>query len=144
MQRAVGWLWIIEFFGSLAAANAQTPAAPTPVTKYDGTYAFVSATKVNETYTDRSGRMKQCGNLSPRTSLTIENGHARFNLQQGTVASRGEFITRNMSPAPVGHGGFIAGWEIIAVGRIDENGAARARWANYDCSYDLIWQKASK
>jgi hypothetical protein len=139
-------LWIVGFFGLAAPANAQTSGTPSaaPITKYDGTYAFVSATNVNETYTDRAGRLKQCQNLSPRTSLTIENGHARFNLQEGTVASRGELTTRNMSPAPVGHGGYIPGWEITAVGRIDENGTVRARWTDYNCSHDLIWQKVSK
>jgi hypothetical protein len=144
MQRGIGRLWIVGFFGWFAAANAQTPSSSPAGTVFDGTYAFVSATKVNETYTDRAGRLKQCGNLSPPTSLTIENGHARFNLQEGTVASRGEFTTRNMSPAPVSHGGFMPGWEIIAVGRIDENGTVRARWANYNCSYDLIWAKEPK
>lgn len=144
MRKRVGWLWLVFFFVPLAAANAQTPSPSPPVTKFDGTYAFVSVTKVNETYTDTVGRTKPCGNLAPRTSLTIENGHARFNLQEGTVASRGEFRTRNTSPGPVGHGGYIPGWEIIAVGRVDENGTVRARWANYDCSYDLVWQKVAK
>jgi hypothetical protein len=144
MEKGPRWLWIAGFFAWFAAANAQTPSASPPVTKFDGAYAFVSVTKVNETYTDRAGRLKQCGNLSPRTSLTVENGHARFNLQEGTVASQGEFRTRNTSPGPVGHGGYIPGWEIIAVGRIDENGTVRARWANYDCSYDLVWQKVAK
>jgi hypothetical protein len=49
MQKRIGWFWIIGFFGLLAAADAQTPSPPAVTTQFDGTYAFVSATKLNET-----------------------------------------------------------------------------------------------
>jgi len=50
MQKHVGWLWIIGFFGLTAAATARAPSPPAATTQFDGTYAFVSATRVNETY----------------------------------------------------------------------------------------------
>jgi hypothetical protein len=40
-----------------AAAQAQTSAA---VPTFDGTYSFVSATKLSETYVDGGGRVRQC------------------------------------------------------------------------------------
>ena len=62
MKKAAVMRFTLGLFAYLAAANAQTPSPPTPVTKYDGTYAFVSSTKVNETYTDTcSGRLETCG-----------------------------------------------------------------------------------
>lgn len=51
MQKSVGWAWIVGFLGLLAAADAQTPPPPTSGTQFDGTYVFVSAARVNETYT---------------------------------------------------------------------------------------------
>ena len=62
MQKNIGWLWIVGFFGLVPAANAQTAAPSAANTQFDGNYAFVSATKVNETYTTTwTTRMGQCG-----------------------------------------------------------------------------------
>ncbi len=141
MQRRVYWVCAVVFFALTTAAIAQTPSAPTPVTKYNGIYAFMSLTKVKETYTDTVGRLKPCGDLPRPTSLIVANGRARFNRQEGMVGTRGELELRNVSPAPVGHAGFMPGWDVLTSGRIDENGTARAGWSDYDCSYDLIWRK---
>jgi hypothetical protein len=50
MRKEIIWLWTIGFFGLLAAADAQTASPPAANTQFDGTYAFVSATTVNETF----------------------------------------------------------------------------------------------
>jgi hypothetical protein len=51
MKKHSVWLWVVGFFGWLAAADGQTAPPTAVVTQFDGTYAFVSATKMNETYT---------------------------------------------------------------------------------------------
>jgi hypothetical protein len=144
MQKHVGWLWIAGFFGLLAAADAQTPSSPA-ATQFDGTYAFVSSAKVNETYTATgTNRIGQCGDLPPRGPLTIENGHARYNLQEGTIGPQGELAMR-LAPSPATrHAGASPGIESITSGRIDGNGTVRARRMGYYCSHDLIWQKVPK
>jgi hypothetical protein len=40
MQKAIGFLCIIGFFGWLTAADAQPPPSPTAGTQFDGTYAL--------------------------------------------------------------------------------------------------------
>jgi hypothetical protein len=62
MQKDIGWLWIVGFFGLVSAAGAQAPSSPTASTQFDGTYRFVSSVKLNETYTTSRGgeRMGQC------------------------------------------------------------------------------------
>ena len=103
MRKHIGWWWIIGLF-AMVAANAQTPQPPTPVTKYDGAYAFVSATKVNETFTTLGAeRLRRCGDLW-EGPLTIVNGHARYDDQEGTVGPHGELAMR-LDPEPVGKGG---------------------------------------
>jgi hypothetical protein len=106
MQKHIGWLGIVGFFGLVAAANAQTPPAPTPVTKYDGTYTIVSSTKVNETYITRQNRMGQCPDriVGP---LSVVSGQAHFvNITagpyrfaspnfEGKVGSNGELEMRS-------------------------------------------------
>ena len=77
MQTHIGWLWIVGFFGLLAAANAQTALRPAANTQFDGTYAFVSSTKVNETSRDFKNRELQCPDRSAG-ALTILNGAARY------------------------------------------------------------------
>jgi hypothetical protein len=146
MHKPIGWLWIAGFFSLVAAANAQTPSSSAAGIKYDGTYAFVSSTKVNETYmTTGTTRIGRCGGLPPRGPLTIVNGHARYNLQEGTVGSQGELAMRFLAPSPFGRcGGCSPGVEIITRGRIDGNGTVRARRIGYYCSHDLVWQKVSK
>src|SRR5215469_15248531 len=48
MQQHTGWMCVFAFFALLAAADAQAPASPTVSTQFDGTYAFVSGTKVGD------------------------------------------------------------------------------------------------
>jgi hypothetical protein len=69
-----------DFSVLLAAADAQTPSPPA-VTQFDGTYAFVSSTRVNETYAvPGSNRIGQWGRSARaeriRPPLTIANGQA--------------------------------------------------------------------
>lgn len=142
MRRAVWLLWIIGLYGSIAAADAQTD------TQFDGTYAFVSATKVNETYRTADNRPRQCPEIRKVGPLVIVNGQARYStsrsdqiLNEGTVGLQGELAMRYVEPINLGT---KPGFEIITHGRIDDNGMVRARrMANY-CSFDLIWQKAPK
>jgi hypothetical protein len=42
------WSCVAIFFALSITANTQNRPAATPITKYDGTYAFASQTKVNE------------------------------------------------------------------------------------------------
>ncbi len=142
--RAAGWLWIIGFFGWFAAANAQTQPPSTPVTAFDGTYVFVSATKVNETYTTRgTEHILRCGDYKGGP-LIIVNGQARYlgRYYQGTIGPRGELAMRNV-PEPVKWGG-IPGVEKFISGGIDKDGTVRARQISGGCSYDLILRKESK
>jgi hypothetical protein len=60
MTKSNGWLAIGGIFSLFATAEAQTPALSTATTAFDGTYAFVSSTKVTETYMSVTGRMGQC------------------------------------------------------------------------------------
>ena len=151
MHKTVGLLWIAGFFGLLAGADAQTASPPAASTQFDGTYTFVSATKLTETYAMRgSNRIGRCGDYSGRP-LSIANGQARyagFGLAaagfEGTVGPQGELAMRLAStPAPRGAGA-SPGFEITFNGRIDNNGTIRARRMGVLCSYDVIWQKEAK
>jgi hypothetical protein len=146
MQQSIPWLWLVGVFGFSAVALAQTPAQP-PVSAYDGTYAFVSATKVNETYAvTGTNRIVQCTDrrVGP---LTIVNGQARYSYNrqcghelEGTVGSQGELAMRLATPGRTASSWF----EVITHGRIDGNGTVSARQINNRCNYDLIWRKKSK
>ncbi len=148
MQNRGGWLWVVGILGFSAAANAQAPPASAAGTRFDGTYAFVSSTKVNEAYTG-SARMIQC--LDRKAGpLTIVNGQAQysgFGLRTpyeftGTVGSKGELAMQSAA-APVIRGD-RPGIEIIVQGRIDGNGTVSARQIGNLCSYDFIWQKVPR
>jgi hypothetical protein len=82
MQKHIGWFWMIGFFGLIATADAQTASPPAASTQFDGTYAFVSRTKMNETYAvTRSNRIGQCGGTGKgnhRRPLTIASGQAQY------------------------------------------------------------------
>ena len=79
MQKHFVWLWLVGFFGLVVAADAQTPSSSAANTQFGGTYAFVSSTRVNETYTvTGSNRFGQCGKMRRLGPLTIVNGQARF------------------------------------------------------------------
>jgi hypothetical protein len=152
MPQHIGWLWILGLFGLLAAANAQTASPPTATTQFDGTYAFVSATKLKETYTTRvTNRIGRCGDYTGRP-LTITNGQARYpglgRLTsagfEGTVGPQGELALRLASTPATRAAGASPGVEIIINGKIESNGTVRARQIGYGCSYDLSWQKQTR
>jgi hypothetical protein len=146
MQKYIIWSWILGIFGFSAAAIAQTPPASTAGTRFDGTYRFVSSTKLNENYMTGTTRIGQCSDrrVGP---LTIVNGQARYNYNrqldwkvEGTVGSQGELAMRLV--APIGsHKSFF---EIFVNGRVEGNGTVSARQISYRCNYDLIWQKRVK
>jgi hypothetical protein len=81
MQKHIGWFCIVGFVAMLTTANAQNPSPATAISQFDGTYAFVSSTKVDQTYTNRNGPMLQCPDfqLGP---LTIANGGHRDDHQR--------------------------------------------------------------
>src|ERR1700739_4339032 len=79
MKREVGWLSIFGPIAFLDAAAAQTPSPPSAGTQYDGTYAFVSATTLNETYmTTWRTRMGRCGDIRRMGPLPIAAGRAQY------------------------------------------------------------------
>jgi len=137
MQRRFGFLWIVGFLGVLAAAEAPAPASAQ--TQFDGTYRFVSSTKVNQTYTTRQGQFGQCPdrNAGP---LTIKQGQAQYTSAtghrlRGTVGPQGELTMRSVSATisrPI---------ELNANGTVDGTGTVHARQIANSCSYDFVWQK---
>jgi hypothetical protein len=146
MQKHVGLLCLVGFFRLVAAADAQTASPPAASTQFDGTYAFVSSAKVNETYTTPSGRMGRCRDLKAGP-LTIINGRVQYSgsgglLFEGSVGSHGE-LTMRAVPSPTS-GGSSPGVEIMTSGMIDGNGTLRARRIDNNCSYDLVRQRQSK
>jgi hypothetical protein len=145
-EKRVEWLGTVGFFGLISGANAQTPSPSTATTQFDGTYAFVSSAKVNETYTTPSGRMGRCRDLKAGP-LTIINGRVQYSgssglLFEGRVGSHGE-LTMRAVPSPTS-GGSSPGVEIMTSGIIDGNGTLRARRIDSNCSYDLVRQRESK
>ena len=151
MRKYAGWRWIVVTFVMLAAAHAQTPPTGPPVTKYDGTYAFVSWVSMNKTYvTIGTERVARCGiwQLQRRRSLTIVKGHAHHPGPhrdfEGTVGPQGDFIMR-AAAEPYGRcAGCFPGLERSITGRIDDNGTVRALFSDDICKFELIWQKQSK
>jgi hypothetical protein len=95
VHKAYASLWFIGSFGWLAAADAQTSPASNTSTRFDGTYAFVSWTKVNETYTTTAtNHVGQCPDLRGGP-LKVVNGEIRLGSRfAGTVGSQGEFVMR--------------------------------------------------
>jgi len=116
---------------------------PAAGTQFDGTYAFVSSTKVNETYMQtKTARIGQCGNgiVGP---LSIVNGQARYSGPnrdfEGTVGPQGELVMRRHEE-PV-NGGETPGRGATTNGKIHSNGTARARQVGGWRSHDLTWQR---
>ena len=142
MQKHVEWVWIIGFFALYGVAVSQTASPPPGSMQFDGTYAFVSATKVNETYTTtRTTRLGQCPDRKAGP-LIIANGQARLPVFEGTVGPQGVLVMQRHAE-PVKRG-ITPGIEAVISGRIDGNGTIRARQTGYGCSYDLVWQKQSR
>ncbi len=146
MSKIIGALWVIGFFGLLAAANAQTPAPSAGATAFDGTYALVSAASVNQTYTSRNGQLGQCPYRKPGP-LHIENGKVRYTTAsgdklRGTVGPQGQLEMRILMPTNSSNAGSRP-VEVNLTGGIDANGMVHARQIGNSCSYDYVWQKRS-
>ena len=140
MRRQIGLLSIVGFFGLIAAANAQTLSALTADTVFDGTYRFVSSTKVTEMYTSPNGGMLPCPDRIPGP-LTIVQGQARYTTDsghqlEGTVGPQGELEMRVMEV-----GGSRPMELRTSAAQIDAARTVRARQVGGACSYDFVWQK---
>jgi hypothetical protein len=144
MQKNISWLWVVGFFGLLAAADAQTSPPLAAGTPFDGTYRPVSSTNVNATYTTRKGQTGPCPNRRAGP-LHIVNGKARYTTAtgyrvRGTVGPQGELAMRAIGPSswasqPI---------DLSVSGTVDPSGTARVRQLSHSCSYDFVWQKASR
>jgi hypothetical protein len=144
MQQHVGWLSVVGFFGLFAAAEAQAPPPATPGKAFDGTYRPVSSANVNATYTTRKGQTGPCPSRRAGP-LHIANGQARYTTAtgyrvRGTVGPQGELAMRAAGPSswasqPI---------DLSVSGTVDGAGTARVRQLSHSCSYDFVWQKASR
>jgi hypothetical protein len=135
MEKRIGLLSIVGFFGFLAVVHAQTPTAAT-AGRFDGTYRFVSSAKVNQTYVTKGGQLGACDERVPGP-LTVVQGRARYTSGtgrqlEGLVGSQGEFAMRWVAPDVN---------EMQVNGSITDTGTARARQRGNACSYDFVWQK---
>lgn len=144
MQNGIGWLGLVACFGLGVAADAQTPSSQTAGSQFDGTYAFVSSTKLTEMFTVPStGRMRPCPDWEVGP-LTIVRGQARVSFAStshavhadfdGMVGSQGELVIRSVNPA------YDAPAERLLNGRIDGTGTVRARLMSR-CNFDYVWRK---
>jgi hypothetical protein len=142
MKKNIGLSLIVASSAQLSAANGQSPPPAAPVAKYDGKYAFVSATKVYEAYRTYGLRIGRCADMPPGPLLTIANGQAHYRRYTGIVGPQGELVMRlDLGPGPASDVGIR---ERKIVGRIDINGMVHARWSDYYCQYDFVWQKETK
>jgi hypothetical protein len=141
MRRYPGLLSIAGIFAVASTALAQAPAPPAAGTPFDGTYGFVSATKLSETFVGEGGRVRTCPDIKGGP-LTIEKGQARYFRLTGTVGPRGDVALRASLP-PTGKRGGIA-YEVTLTGSIDSHGTVRARRSGYGCNYDFVWQKPGR
>ena len=144
MQKHVAWCSAVGFFGLLAAANAQMPAPSAAGMPFDGTYRLVSSANVNATYTSRKGQTAPC---PPRRAgpLHIENGRVRYTTAtgirvRGTVGPQGELALQAAAPSSWSNQPI----DLTVNGAVDGSGAARVRQLSHSCSYDFMWQKASR
>ena len=143
MRNYFGLAAAAGILGWAAAAGAQAPAG----TAFDGTYRLVSSTKVNDTYTDKTGRMAPCPARNPGP-LHIVNGKVRYTNAtryklKGSVGPQGELTLDMMAPSNSGNAG-ARPLEMNVSGTIDGSGAARVRQTGNSCSYDFVWQKAAR
>jgi hypothetical protein len=136
-----------RFLRFVYAATAQTQSCSTVGAAFDGTYEFVSSTKLVETYiATGTSRMMQCadGMAGP---LTIVSGQPRFSLSVpgkpaefgGMVGSQGKLAMRSALPN-IG----ARPTERMLRGRIDGTGTVRAQLSGLNCNYGFIWRKVAK
>jgi hypothetical protein len=112
---------------------------------FDGTYAFVSSTKLNATYRTRGGLMGTCGDRTTGP-LTVSQGQAQYTTETGvhltgTVGPQGGLALRALQTP--GSNGYQP-LDIIVSGNIDATGTARARQTANSCSYEFVWRKESR
>jgi hypothetical protein len=137
MRMRIGLLLAaVGLCGLPAMAGAQ---APSP---FDGTYRFVSSTRVSATYVTRGGQMGRCPDRAAGP-LTIANGRARYTSATGRrlagmVGPQGELALRYLAP-PDSNG--YRPIELDVSGVVDNAGTARVRQKGNSCSYDFVWQK---
>jgi hypothetical protein len=144
MQKGIGWLGLVACFGLTAATDAQIPLSQTAGSQFDGTYAFVSSTKLTEMFTVPStGRMRPCPDWEVGP-LTIVRGQGWFSSAsssavratfEGMVRSQGELAMRSVNPASDEPA------ERLLNGRVDVTGTVRARLTGHYCNYDFVWRK---
>jgi len=144
MRKDLGWLWAVGFFGFFAVGNAQTPPPSVGGSYYDGTYRLVSSALVNATYTTRKGQTGPCPNRRAGP-FHIVSGKARYTTAsgfrvRGTVGPQGELEMRAEEPSKWG----TQPIDISVSGTIDGSGTVRVRQLSHSCSYDFVWQKASR
>jgi hypothetical protein len=132
---------------SACAQQTPPPALPAPPAyptgsstgaPFDGTYRFVSASKINAMYRSNKGDMTPCPDRTPGP-LTIAQGRARYTDTgyefQGTVGSQGRLDMRLVT---------AGGSRLLvmdATGSVDPSGTIRARQVGSGCSYDFVWQR---
>ena len=144
MQKGIGWLSVVGFFGLLVAANAQTPSPAAAGSPYDGIYRLVSSANVNATYTTRKGQTGPCPGRRAGP-LHIVNGQVRYTTAtglrvRGTIGPQGELAMRAEAPSQWANQPI----DLSVSGTIDSNGNVRVRQLSHSCSYDFVWQKVSK
>jgi hypothetical protein len=144
MQKNIGWLSAVGFCGVLASANAQTPPLGAPGSPYDGTYRLVSSAALNSTYTTRKGQTLPCPSRRAGP-LHIVSGQMRYTTAtglrvRGTVGPQGELTMQAEAPSKWGN----QPTDLSVSGSLDSNGTVRVRQLSHSCSYDFVWQKASR
>jgi hypothetical protein len=144
MQKHIAWSCVAGFFGLLASANAQVAAPSMAGTPFDGTYRPVSSANVNANYTSRKGQTAPCP-ARRAGPLHIENGQARYTSAtgirvRGTVGPQGELALQAMAPSSWANQPI----DLSVSGTVDGSGTARVRQLSHSCSYDFVWQKASR
>ena len=146
MRRRIGLLSMVGFFGLVTAAAAQTQPPPTAGGPLDGTYRFVSSSKVNASYVTRNGRTGFCPDRRAGP-LHIAKGRARYTTAtgyklRGTVGAQGELEMQVVAPPNSSNAGSFP-IDLVVNGTIDGSGTVRARQSGHSCSYDFVWQKSS-
>lgn len=157
MRNGIWALCFVTLAGcTVAEAPAPAPiAAPAPALApvaavpggggVDGTYAFVSSTKLNATYRTRGGLMGTCGERTTGP-LTISRGQAQYTTETGvrltgTVGPQGELALRALqTPGPNG----FQPLDIIVSGNVAADGTARVRQTANSCSYEFTWRKETR
>ena len=144
MQRHLGWMCLVGLLGLPAVVAAQTYSPAAAGTPFDGTYRLVSSANVNSTYTSRKGQTGPCP-ARRAGPLHIENGRARYTTAtgirlRGSVGPQGELALQAMAPSKWANQPI----DLSVSGTVDTAGTARVRQLSHSCSYDFVWQKASR